>query len=128
MPAEAHVVKAHASPSVRRFARELGVDLTRVTGTGLKGRITRDDVKAFVKAGGRMRLICSPVLSAGDHEALREGYTQRAEIEAGRAIAAGFRQLLDTDHLAKPAVVLASLVAAGVIDCQIACFTTRSES
>jgi pyruvate dehydrogenase E2 component (dihydrolipoamide acetyltransferase) len=34
---------------VRKFARELGVDLTRVTGTGFKGRITQDDVKAFVK-------------------------------------------------------------------------------
>jgi pyruvate dehydrogenase E2 component (dihydrolipoamide acetyltransferase) len=34
---------------VRKFARELGVDLTRVTGSGLKGRITHDDVKAFVK-------------------------------------------------------------------------------
>ncbi len=40
---------AHASPSVRRFARELGVDLARVTGTGFKGRISEDDVKAFVK-------------------------------------------------------------------------------
>ncbi len=40
---------AHASPSVRRFARELGVDLARVTGSGLKGRINEDDVKAFVK-------------------------------------------------------------------------------
>jgi len=40
---------AHAGPSVRKFARELGVDLTRVTGSGLKGRITHDDVKAFVK-------------------------------------------------------------------------------
>jgi pyruvate dehydrogenase E2 component (dihydrolipoamide acetyltransferase) len=40
---------AHASPSVRRFARELGVDLGRVTGSGLKGRINEDDVKAFVK-------------------------------------------------------------------------------
>ena len=40
---------AHASPSVRRFARELGVDLARVTGSGLKGRISEDDVKAFVK-------------------------------------------------------------------------------
>jgi len=39
----------HASPSVRRFARELGVDLVRVTGTGSKGRITADDVRAFVK-------------------------------------------------------------------------------
>ena len=41
--------RAHAGPSVRRFARELGVDLARITGTGLKGRITADDVKAYVK-------------------------------------------------------------------------------
>jgi pyruvate dehydrogenase E2 component (dihydrolipoamide acetyltransferase) len=41
--------RAHAGPSVRKFSRELGVDLTRVTGTGFKGRITHDDVKAFVK-------------------------------------------------------------------------------
>jgi len=40
---------AHASPSLRRFARELGVDLARVVGTGFKGRISEDDVKAFVK-------------------------------------------------------------------------------
>jgi pyruvate dehydrogenase E2 component (dihydrolipoamide acetyltransferase) len=41
--------KAHAGPSVRRFARELGVDLAAVRGSGLKGRITQDDVKAHVK-------------------------------------------------------------------------------
>jgi pyruvate dehydrogenase E2 component (dihydrolipoyllysine-residue acetyltransferase) len=41
--------RAHAGPSVRRLARELGVDLTRVSGHGFKGRITHDDVKAFVK-------------------------------------------------------------------------------
>ncbi len=41
--------RAHAGPSVRKFARELGVDLTRISGTGFKGRITHDDVKAFVK-------------------------------------------------------------------------------
>ncbi|MGH8188852.1 MAG: biotin/lipoyl-containing protein, partial [Steroidobacteraceae bacterium] len=41
--------RAYASPSVRKFARELGVDLTRVKGTGPKGRITPDDVKAWVK-------------------------------------------------------------------------------
>ncbi len=41
--------KPHASPSVRKFARELGVDLRRVSGTGDKGRITPDDVRAFVK-------------------------------------------------------------------------------
>jgi pyruvate dehydrogenase E2 component (dihydrolipoamide acetyltransferase) len=41
--------QAHAGPSVRKFARELGVDLTRVKGSGFKGRITHDDVKGFVK-------------------------------------------------------------------------------
>ncbi|MDX3905102.1 MAG: dihydrolipoyllysine-residue acetyltransferase [Pigmentiphaga sp.] len=47
--------KAHASPSVRKFARELGVDLAKVPATGPKGRITPDDVRNFVKkalAGG----------------------------------------------------------------------------
>ena len=39
----------YASPVVRRYARELGVDLHRVEGSGSKGRITRDDVTAFVK-------------------------------------------------------------------------------
>jgi pyruvate dehydrogenase E2 component (dihydrolipoamide acetyltransferase) len=42
--------KAHASPSVRKFARELGADLGKVIGTGVKGRITQDDVKAYVKS------------------------------------------------------------------------------
>ena len=41
---------AHASPSVRQFARELGVDLSRVKGTGPKERIVREDVQGFVKA------------------------------------------------------------------------------
>jgi pyruvate dehydrogenase E2 component (dihydrolipoyllysine-residue acetyltransferase) len=41
--------RAHAGPSVRKFARELGVDLTNVAGTGFKGRLTHDDVKAYVK-------------------------------------------------------------------------------
>ena len=40
----------HASPSVRKFARELGVPLTEVKGTGLKGRITDSDVQSFTKA------------------------------------------------------------------------------
>jgi pyruvate dehydrogenase E2 component (dihydrolipoamide acetyltransferase) len=42
--------KAHASPSVRKFARELGADLGSIKGSGVKGRITQDDVKAQVKA------------------------------------------------------------------------------
>ena len=77
-------------------------------------------LREFAAAGGHMRLICSPVLSDVDHDALREGYSDKAEAAAGEAIAEAFQRLLATDHLQKPAVVLASLVAAGVIDCKIA--------
>lgn len=42
--------KAHASPSVRRIAREFGVDLTLVNGSGPKNRILKEDVQAYVKA------------------------------------------------------------------------------
>ncbi len=42
-------LRAHASPSIRKFARELGVDLSRVHGSGRKLRITKDDVQEFVK-------------------------------------------------------------------------------
>jgi len=45
-----HTAKAHASPSVRHFARELGVDLGLVYGKGPKGRILKEDVMAFVKS------------------------------------------------------------------------------
>jgi pyruvate dehydrogenase E2 component (dihydrolipoamide acetyltransferase) len=47
--AEAAGYKPHASPSVRKFARELGVDLARLRGTGPKGRILQQDVQNFVK-------------------------------------------------------------------------------
>ena len=42
--------RSHAAPSVRRFARELGVDIARVKGSGPKNRILKEDVQAFVKA------------------------------------------------------------------------------
>jgi pyruvate dehydrogenase E2 component (dihydrolipoamide acetyltransferase) len=48
-PREETTTKPHASPSVRKFARELGVDLAQVRGNGPKGRILHEDVQAFVK-------------------------------------------------------------------------------
>lgn len=47
---EAGFAKAHASPAVRRLAREFGVDLTRVKGSGPKERILKEDVQRYVKA------------------------------------------------------------------------------
>ena len=48
-PRDEILSKPHASPSIRLYARELGVDLARVPGSGPKGRILKEDVQAFVK-------------------------------------------------------------------------------
>lgn len=80
-PAQAPVsgAKPHASPSIRKFARELGVDLARVSGSGPKGRILQQDVQNYVKtvvqghvagngapsasaAGGGMQVLAWPSL------------------------------------------------------------------
>ncbi|WP_299616687.1 dihydrolipoyllysine-residue acetyltransferase [Pelagibius sp.] len=51
---EAGFAKAHASPSVRAFARELGVDLSKIAGSGRKGRILREDVTAYFKGAAEV--------------------------------------------------------------------------
>jgi len=55
----------HASPSVRKFARELGVDLSRVRGSGPKGRITQADVQEFVKGVMRGAPAAAPAARGG---------------------------------------------------------------
>ncbi|MBI3771078.1 MAG: dihydrolipoyllysine-residue acetyltransferase [Gammaproteobacteria bacterium] len=66
---EVSFAKAYATPSIRKFARELGVDLGRVSGRGRKGRITKEDVQDFVKralaqgtGGGGMTVAPMPVI------------------------------------------------------------------
>jgi pyruvate dehydrogenase E2 component (dihydrolipoamide acetyltransferase) len=61
-PREATQSKPHASPSVRKFGRELGVDLTRVRGSGPKSRILHADVQAFVK--GALAVVPAPAPAA----------------------------------------------------------------
>ena len=58
-PQPSAAAKVYAGPAVRRLARELGVDLTQVSGSGGHGRIVKDDVKAFVKQS-----MVSPTLPA----------------------------------------------------------------
>jgi len=62
-PREETVSKPHASPSVRKFARELGVELPKVQGSGPKGRILHSDVQAFVK--GVLQKVPAPAGAKG---------------------------------------------------------------
>ena len=55
--------KSHASPSIRKFARELGVDLAQVQGSGPKGRVVLEDVQGFVKGVMRGTVSASPAAS-----------------------------------------------------------------
>jgi pyruvate dehydrogenase E2 component (dihydrolipoamide acetyltransferase) len=78
----------HASPSVRKFARELGVDLTRVDGSGAKGRITQEDVQLFVKGVMQGGGAASGVASGGSGVGLdllpwpKVDFAKYGEIEA----------------------------------------------
>src|SRR5207245_10314183 len=64
-PQEEATAKPHASPSVRKFARELGVDLTRLRGSGPKSRILQSDVQAFVKGVLQGAPASAPAAKAG---------------------------------------------------------------
>ena len=68
---------AHASPSIRRFARELGVSLPQVSGSGEKGRVTKEDVQDFVKkslaqpaGGGGLQVLEMPVVDFAKYGAI----------------------------------------------------------
>lgn len=63
----------HASPSVRKFARELGVPLAQVQGSGIKGRITQEDVQSFVKGILSGGVIGLPAISAGKQSSTVSG-------------------------------------------------------
>jgi pyruvate dehydrogenase E2 component (dihydrolipoamide acetyltransferase) len=56
----------YAGPGTRRLARELGVDLSQVTGSGRKGRILKEDVEAFAKGGGEAPAAAPAGAPAGD--------------------------------------------------------------
>ncbi|TVQ60668.1 MAG: 2-oxo acid dehydrogenase subunit E2 [Phycisphaerales bacterium] len=64
MPGMSKDGKALATPAVRRFARDLGVDLDRVQGTGIGGRITKRDVETFANSGGSAGAKTKPAASA----------------------------------------------------------------
>jgi pyruvate dehydrogenase E2 component (dihydrolipoamide acetyltransferase) len=71
-PKDAVTSVPHASPSIRKFARELGVDLGRVQGSGPKGRIVKEDVHSFVKGAlaGKPSLGAAPAAKSGGLDVL----------------------------------------------------------
>jgi len=64
-PKDAVTALPHASPSIRKFARELGVELTRVQASGPKGRIQKEDVQAFVKGALAGKAASAPAAGKG---------------------------------------------------------------
>jgi pyruvate dehydrogenase E2 component (dihydrolipoamide acetyltransferase) len=83
----------HASPAIRRFARELGVQVGQVNGSGAKGRVTKDDVQLFVKtslaqprgaAGGNgLQVLASPVVDFTKYGAIETRPLSRIKKIAG---------------------------------------------
>jgi len=79
----------HASPSVRKFARELGADLRKIKGSGPKERITQDDVRAFVKQALASQGSAAPAAAGGSADGAALGllpwpkvdFTKFGEIE-----------------------------------------------
>jgi len=83
----------HASPAIRRFARELGVQVGQVNGSGAKGRVTKEDVQTFVKtalaqprgaAGGNgLQVLASPVVDFTKYGAIETRPLSRIKKIAG---------------------------------------------
>ena len=77
-------------------------------------------LREFAASGGQMRIVCSPVLSSGDIDALNVGYTTSGVERFAVDTRAELDRLLASPALKKPTKVLASLVAGGVVDLRIA--------
>ena len=77
-------------------------------------------LRSFVERGGHIRLVCSPVLSQQDQNAVAEGYAARMEEEAAERIRKEVQSLFRHPYLSKPARVLAALVALEVLEIRLA--------
>ncbi len=82
-PETAHAT-VPAAPSVRRFARELGVDLRQIPGSGAGGRITRDDVKSYVQSSLNEATAAGPVVAPELPDFTRWGRVERQPLPGVR--------------------------------------------
>ena len=88
---QAPAADVHAGPAVRKLAREMGVDLSRVTATGPKGRILKDDVHAWVKqalASGSSGASAGAAVQLPDIDFSKFGEVERIELNKVRKVSA----------------------------------------
>jgi superfamily II DNA or RNA helicase len=84
-------------------------------------------LRSFVERGGKMRVICSPALQNDDIDALERGYSERALQAAATNLQTAIAGLLADTKTQKPATILASLVALGVLEVKLAFVGTSGE-
>lgn len=85
-----------------------------------------DALKTFIQNGGKMRFVCSPILSSEDKDSLYEGYSMEAEKKFSEEFQKEFKSLLSNPYLERPAKIIASLVALGILDFKIVFLTSDS--
>lgn len=85
-----------------------------------------DSLKAFIENGGKMRFVCSPILSSEDKDSLYEGYSFNAEKKFSEEFQKEFKSLLSNPYLERPAKIIASLVALDILDFKIVFLTNDS--
>ncbi len=69
-----------AGPAIRRLAREVGIDLSQVVGTGEGGRITRDDVMRSVRESGAQRAAGNQLVTTGGNKAVPAGHDPQSKM------------------------------------------------
>jgi len=88
--------------------------------------IAWDSLRRFVKNGGKMRIICSPEMADSDSEAIKRGYEARTDEQVAKSLQNTIQEMLASNTLCKPTMVLASLVAKGIVEFKIATFDKTS--
>jgi pyruvate dehydrogenase E2 component (dihydrolipoamide acetyltransferase) len=122
---EATFAAAHASPVVRRFARELGVELGKVQGSGPRGRILKDDVQAFVKqelgspraaaAGAGLNLLPWPQVDFAKFGAIESVALSRIKKLSGANLARNWAMIPHVTQHDEADTLLAFLMKASVV-------------
>jgi len=73
-------LRTRSSPVVRKIAQRHGIDISQITGTGIRGRVTRRDIEAYIQRGGKTRPVLPPAYLPGDNVRLEKMSVMRRKI------------------------------------------------